>query len=251
MWLIIMLFVSLNYANPVQHGEWDSLVKKHVAQDGMVDYAGFLKDKKALQHYVDYLSTHQPTAKWSKNEKLAYWINAYNAFTVKLIVDHYPIKSIKDIKKGIPFVNSVWDIPFIPMGKEKVDLNYIEHSILRKEFKDPRIHAAINCASFSCPLLRNEAYTAHQIDGQLEDAMRKFINDPQRNQIEKSSVKISKIFSWFSGDFKLNGASVIDYLNKYAKKSIDYNAKMDYLDYDWDLNGIENKRRQAAKSFKK
>jgi hypothetical protein len=137
------------------------------------------------------------------------------------------------------------------MGKEKVDLNYIEHSILRKEFKDPRIHAAINCASFSCPLLRNEAYIAHEIDKQLEDAMRKFINDPQRNQIEKSSVKISKIFSWFSGDFKLNGASVIDYLNKYAKKSIDYNAKMDYLDYDWDLNGIENKRRQAAKSFKK
>jgi hypothetical protein len=251
MWLFIVFFTFLGDINPVQHGEWDALVKKHVAQDGMVDYAGFVKDKKALQHYVDYLSTHQPTAKWSKNEKLAYWINAYNAFTVKLIVDHYPIKSIKDIKKGIPFVNSVWDIPFIPMGKEKVDLNYIEHSILRKEFKDPRIHAAINCASFSCPLLRNEAYKAHEIDRQLEDAMRKFINDPQRNQIEKSSVKISKIFSWFSGDFKLNGASVIDYLNKYAKKSIDYNAKMDYLDYDWDLNGIENKRRQAAKSFKK
>lgn len=251
MWLFIILFTFLGDINPVQHGEWDALVKKHVAQDGMVDYAGFVKDKKALQHYVDYLSTHQPSAKWSKNEKLAYWINAYNAFTVKLIVDHYPVKSIKDIKKGIPFVNSVWDIPFIPMGKEKVDLNYIEHSILRKEFKDPRIHAAINCASFSCPLLRNEAYTANEIDRQLEDAMRKFINDPQRNQVDKSSVKISKIFSWFSGDFKLNGASVIDYLNKYAKKSIDYNAKMDYLDYDWDLNGIENKRRQAAKSFKK
>jgi hypothetical protein len=251
MWLFIILFTFLGDINPVQHGEWDALVKKHVAQDGMVDYAGFLKDKKALQHYVDYLSTHQPSAKWSKNEKLAYWINAYNAFTVKLIVDHYPVKSIKDIKKGIPFVNSVWDIPFIPMGKEKIDLNYIEHSILRKEFKDPRIHAAINCASFSCPLLRNEAYTANEIDRQLEEAMRKFINDPQRNQVDKSSVKISKIFSWFSGDFKLNGASVIDYLNKYAKKSIDYNAKMDYLDYDWDLNGIENKRRQAAKSFKK
>ena len=251
MWLFIILFTFLGDINPVQHGEWDALVKKHVAQHGMVDYAGFVKDKKALQHYVDYLSTHQPSAKWSKNEKLAYWINAYNAFTVKLIVDHYPVKSIKDIKKGIPFVNSVWDIPFIPMGKEKVDLNYIEHSILRKEFKDPRIHAAINCASFSCPLLRNEAYTANEIDRQLEDAMRKFINDPQRNQVDKSSVKISKIFSWFSGDFKLNGASVIDYLNKYAKKSIDYNAKMDYLDYDWDLNGIENKRRQAAKSFKK
>jgi hypothetical protein len=251
MWLFIILFTFLGDINPVQHGEWDALVKKHVAQDGMVDYAGFVKDKKALQHYVDYLSTHQPTAKWSKNEKLAYWINAYNAFTVKLIVDHYPVKSIKDIKKGIPFVNSVWDIPFIPMGKEKVDLNFIEHSILRKEFKDPRIHAAINCASFSCPLLRNEAYTADHLDEQLEDAMRKFVNDSQRNQVDKSSVKISKIFSWFSGDFRLNGASVIDYLNKYAKKSIDSNAKMDYLDYDWDLNGIENKRRQAAKSFKK
>lgn len=251
MWLYIVFFTFLGGTNPVQHSEWNLLLKKHVAQDGMVDYIGFVKDKKALQNYLDYLSTHQPTAKWGKYEKLAYWINAYNAFTVKLIVDHYPVKSIKDIKKGIPFINSVWDIPFIPMGKEKVDLNYIEHSILRKEFKDPRIHAAINCASFSCPLLRNEAYSAHQIDGQLEDAMRKFINDPQRNQVDKSGVKISKIFSWFSGDFRLNGASVIDYLNKYAKKSIEYNAKIDYLDYDWDLNGIENKRRQVAKSFKK
>lgn len=236
MWLYIVFFTFLGGTNPVQHAEWNLLLKKHVTQDGMVDYQGFLKDKKQLQVYLDKLSANKPTSKWSKSEKLAYWINAYNAFTVKLIVDHYPIKSIKDIKKGIPFINSVWDIPFIPLGKEKVDLNYIEHSILRKEFMDPRIHAAINCASFSCPLLRNEAYTAHQIDEQLEDAMRKFINDPQRNQLDKSSVKISKIFSWFSGDFRINGASVIDYLNKYAKKRVQQNAKVEYLSYQWELN---------------
>ena len=92
MWLIIMLFVSLNYANPVQHGEWDALVKKHVSKNGMVDYQGFLKDKKQLQVYLDKLSANKPTSKWSKNEKMAFWINAYNAFTVKLILDHYPIK---------------------------------------------------------------------------------------------------------------------------------------------------------------
>lgn len=229
MWLFIMIFVSLNYANPVQHGEWDALVKKHVSKNGMVDYQGFLKDKKQLQVYLDKLSANRPTSKWSKNEKMAFWINAYNAFTVKLIVDHYPVKSIKDIKKGIPFVNSVWDIAFIPMGKEKIDLNYIEHTILRKEFKDPRIHAAINCASFSCPLLRNEAYTAVRLDEQLNDAMRRFVNDSQRNQLDKSNIKISKIFSWFAGDFKLNGSSVVDYLNKYAKKRVQPNAKIDFF----------------------
>jgi hypothetical protein len=233
-----MIFVSLNYANPVQHGEWDALVKKHVSKNGMVDYQGFLKDKKQLQVYLDKLSANRPTSKWSKNEKLAFWINAYNAFTVKLIVDHYPVKSIKDIKKGIPFVNSVWDIAFIPMGKEKIDLNYIEHTILRKEFKDPRIHAAINCASFSCPLLRNEAYTAVRLDEQLNDAMRRFVNDSQRNQLDKSNIKISKIFSWFAGDFKLNGSSVVDYLNKYAKKRVQPNAKIDFLEYQWELNDI-------------
>ena len=238
MWLIIMLFVSLNYANPVQHGEWDVLVKKHVSKNGMVDYQGFLKDKKQLQVYLDKLSANKPTSKWSKNEKMAFWINAYNAFTVKLILDHYPINSIKDIKKGIPFVNSVWDITFIPMGKEKIDLNYIEHSILRKEFKDPRIHAAINCASFSCPLLRNEAYYASRLDEQLNDAMRRFVNDSHRNQLDKSNIKISKIFSWFAGDFKLNGSSVVDYLNKYAKKRVQPNAKIDFLEYQWELNDV-------------
>jgi len=238
MWLIIMLFVSLNYANPVQHAEWDVLVKKHVSKNGMVDYQGFLKDKKQLQVYLDKLSANKPTSKWSKNEKMAFWINAYNAFTVKLILDHYPIKSIKDIKKGIPFVNSVWDITFIPMGKEKIDLNYIEHSILRKEFKDPRIHAAINCASFSCPLLRNEAYYASRLDEQLNDAMRRFVNDSQRNQLDKSNIKISKIFSWFAGDFKLNGSSVVDYLNKYAKKRVQANARIDFLEYQWELNDV-------------
>jgi hypothetical protein len=233
-----MIFVSLNYANPVQHGEWDVLVKKHVSKNGMVDYQGFLKDKKQLQVYLDKLSANKPTSKWSKNEKMAFWINAYNAFTVKLILDNYPIKSIKDIKRGIPFVNSVWDITFIPMGKEKIDLNYIEHTILRKEFKDPRIHAAINCASFSCPLLRNEAYYASRLDEQLNDAMRKFVNDPQRNQLDKSNIKISKIFSWFAGDFKVNGSSVVDYLNKYAKKRVQSNAKIDFLEYQWELNDV-------------
>jgi hypothetical protein len=238
MWLIIMLFVPLNYANPVQHGEWDALVKKHVSKNGMVDYQGFLKDKKQLQVYLDKLSANKPTSKWSKNEKMAFWINAYNAFTVKLILDHYPIKSIKDIKRGIPFVNSVWDIAFIPMGKEKIDLNYIEHTILRKEFNDPRIHAAINCASFSCPLLRNEAYYASRLDEQLNDAMRRFVNDPQRNQLDKSNIKISKIFSWFAGDFKLNGSSIVNYLNKYAKKRVQPNAKIDFLEYQWELNDV-------------
>ena len=159
---------------PIDHTQWDNLLKKHVSQEGNVNYKGFIADKTLLEEYLGLLSTNPPNKTWTKEEQLAYWINAYNAFTVKLIVDHYPVRSIKDIKKGVVFINSVWDMEFFTIGGKKMNLNDIEHGIIRKEFKEPRIHFAVNCASLSCPPLRNEAFTASQLDEQLSDQTKFF-----------------------------------------------------------------------------
>ncbi|MCB0555208.1 MAG: DUF547 domain-containing protein [Phaeodactylibacter sp.] len=221
---------------PVSHEIWDGLLQKYVRPDGFVDYKGFVLDSAQLNSYLALLSSAHPQKSWPKAEQMAYWINAYNAFTVKLIVDHYPVESIKDIKRGIPFVNSVWDIKFIEIQGQTYDLNNIEHGILRKEFNDARIHAAINCASYSCPPLRNEAYWAGKLDSQLDDAMRHFVNDPLRNQVSADKAEISQIFSWFSGDFKRDAGSVRDYINRYAEEKLRPEGKISYLDYNWSLN---------------
>lgn len=221
---------------PVSHSIWNNLLQKHVKSDGFVDYKGLIRDKAKLQEYLDLLSSAHPQDSWGKNERMAYWINAYNAFTVKLIVDNYPIESIKDIKNGIPFVNTVWDIKFINIQGKEYDLNNIEHGILRKEFNDARFHAAINCASYSCPVLRNEAYVADKLDEQLEDATRKFINDSRRNKLSPDNPKLSSYFKWYSGDFKDYAGSVRAFINKYADTKIKEDADFDYLDYDWRLN---------------
>jgi hypothetical protein len=224
-------------ARPVSHERWDRLVKKHVRPDGLVDYRGLLRDSAELNAYLRVLESAHPDAKnWSREEQMAYWINAYNAYTAQLIVRHYPVASIKDIKKGVAFVNSVWDIKFIRIGNYTYDLNNIEHNILRPVFKDARIHAAINCASYSCPVLRTEAYTADRLDQQLDEQMRQFVNDPQRNRIAAGKAEVSEIFKWFDGDFKRDGGSVKGFINRYAEKKVDEKTELGYLDYDWRLN---------------
>jgi hypothetical protein len=221
---------------PVSHEVWNSLVQKYASNDGKVNYPGFIQDSVQFNSYLSILKNNHPNQKnWTEKEQLAYWINAYNAFTVKLIVDHYPLKSIKDIKKGLPFINSVWDIKFIKIEGATYDLNNIEHSILRTKFNEPRIHFAINCASISCPNLRNEAFTVDRLEEQLTEQAKLFLNDPAKNKITKDKIELSSIFSWFKKDFKKKG-SLVDYLNKYAPVQIDKNADIDYLDYDWNLN---------------
>jgi hypothetical protein len=222
--------------DPVSHAIWNELLQKHVGADGFVDYQGFIKDKAKFQQYLDLLQSAHPQASWGRDEQMAYWINAYNAFTVKLILDNYPVESIKDIKNGIPFVNTVWDIKFIKIQGEEYDLNNIEHGILRKDFKDARIHAAVNCASYSCPVLRGEAFVASRLDAQLDAAMTAFVNDPRRNKLSADNPKLSSIFKWYSGDFKDEAESIRAYVNKYAKTKINKDADIDYLDYDWRLN---------------
>ena len=223
---------------PPSHKTWNELLKANVNSNGTVNYKGFIKEKAKLDAYLKTISENAPDRKtWSKDEQLAYWINAYNAFTVKLIVDNYPVESIKDLGPAlkIPMIKDVWHYKFFKIGGEESSLDEIEHSILRKEFEEPRIHFAINCASVSCPPLLNEAFEAATIDSQLDKVAKGFINDSSRNKITPNAIQISSIFSWFKGDFTKNG-SLIDFLNKYSTVKIKSDAKVSHLDYDWNLN---------------
>ena len=222
-------------AKPITHELWDSLVQKHVSEAGSVSYKGFLQDSMRFRKYLSLIQQSHPNKTWTETQRLAYWINAYNAFTVKLILDHYPIESIKKIKKGIPFINSVWDIKFIKIEGATYSLGNIEHDILRKRFQEPRVHFAINCASISCPRLRNEAFTPDKLEEQLLDQTKYFLSNPIKNSITADHLALSKIFKWFKGDFKKKG-SLIDFLNKYASVKINQNAAMDYKSYNWNLN---------------
>jgi len=191
-----------------------------------------------LNEYLTQLQETPPdTKRWSENEKLAYWINVYNAFTIKLIMDFYPIESIKEIGSAIqiPLINSPWDIPIINIGDQKLTLNDVEHRILRKDFHEPRIHFAIVCASISCPKLRPEAYTSSLLEAQLNEQAFAFVNDPSKNMITSDEIKISRIFQWFGGDFENNG-TVIEYLNQFSDTKINTSADQTYLDYNWGIN---------------
>jgi len=209
------------------HSGWDQLLKKHVSDDGQVDYEGFRNDKGILRDYIASLGANMPSENWVKEDRLAYWMNAYNAMTVDLIVRNLPLKSIKDIDK--PWNQRLWKL-----GSKWYNLDEIEHQILRK-MGDARIHFGINCASFSCPPLLNEAFGSQTVEMQLDQVARTFVNDTKRNQISENKIKISKIFSWFAKDFKADG-SLIDFLNRYSETPISNKARKSFMDYDWALN---------------
>ncbi|WP_411028912.1 DUF547 domain-containing protein [Spongiimicrobium sp. 3-5] len=209
------------------HALWNTLLGKHVADDGNVNYKGFANDNDKLQTYLMYLAENAPTDSWSKNELLAYYINLYNAATVKLIIDNYPLKSIKDIK-------GPWDKKVVVVGDKKLSLGEIEHKILRK-MDEPRIHFAINCASYSCPKLLNVAFSAAEMEKLLQQTASEFVNDSKRNILSVNTIQISQIFKWFKKDFTSNG-SLIDFVNKYGKTEVAAGAKVTHLKYDWSLN---------------
>lgn len=221
------------------HVVFSKLLQKHVDSTGLVNYKGFLTDKTLLENYLMTLDSFPPTKNWPEDEQKAYWINVYNAATIELILENYPLKSIRDLHPTpyIPFVNTVWHIQNITIGGKKGSLDQIEHEILRPRFNDPRVHFAINCASFSCPRLRNEAYTAEKLENQLIEQTTSFINNPDKNTLSEKKVEISPIFSWFSDDFKEKG-SIIQYINTYSDVKIDDKAEISYKEYDWRLNAI-------------
>lgn len=209
------------------HSSFNTLLGKFVSDTGEVNYSQLKTSGRALNAYCNSLSDNPPQDAWSKNEKLAYWLNAYNAFTLKLIADNFPIGSITELHGGKP-----WDYKWIKIGNQTLSLNGIENDIIRPRFKDARIHFGLNCAAKSCPPLANYAFTAENVNSKLNALTKSFINS-NANDLSVNSISISKIFDWYKADF----GNVIDYLNNYVNTKIDGGAKVNFMEYDWSLNG--------------
>jgi hypothetical protein len=240
------------------HAAWTALLKKHVVvlrggQASQVRYAGFANDRAALKAYLDALSA-VPEATfngWSKPQRQAFLINAYNAFTVELILTKYPdLKSIKDLG---PTFSTPWKPKWVPLLGTKVSLDDIEHEMLRKRgaYDDPRVHFGVNCASIGCPALREEAFVPERLDAQLDEQALRFMSDKSRNRFntQRGRLEVNKIYDWFGEDFRLGHrgiASLADFTAKFADQLADAPADRErvrgkqvdiaFLDYDWKLN---------------
>ncbi|MEO0896494.1 MAG: DUF547 domain-containing protein [Bacteroidota bacterium] len=217
---------------------WDNMLKKYVLPNGDVDYKGWQEEKAALRAWLKDVSIFPPSHKWTEEQQLAHWINLYNAYTILLVLDHYPIASIKDIQAGTTLINSVWDLKFFEIGGRKMDLNTLEHGILRKEFDEPAIHFAINCASYSCPKLRNEAYSAALLANQLEDQSSYFILNSSKNRIAHNKWELSMIFAWYEDDFQ-GKEGVTDFVKQYLQVDPDADVDISYMPYNWSINEVE------------
>lgn len=243
MLLLLMIFLSGCFRHapvsqndqPVNHRVFDSLLMKYVDKEGLIDYDGFKNDSVKFEAYLDDLRKHPPGESWSDYDRLAYWINAYNAFTIKLILDYNPKRSIKDIANlYFPFVNSPWQIDFINIGSEVYNLDDIEYGII-SHFNQPRTRLALMKASMSGPKLRQEAYWGETLNSQLNWQAMSFLGDTTRNELSADHIKVSRVFKWYENDFSSSG-TIIDFINNHSKVRIQENAKVEYLDYDWALN---------------
>jgi len=227
------------------HKDWETILNKFVIfkeKQSFFNYSN-LKQSKELKLFNQYLQSLSAVEKnefnkFSQDEKLAFLINLYNAFTVKLIIDHYPVKSIKKIGS---FFSSPWKIKFIKFQGKNVHLDAIEHDMIRQWFKEPRIHFAVNCASISCPSLFSKPFIATKLEQQLEKATQHFMGHRNKNYYDnkKKVLKISKIFNWYGDDFNQKFGSVKKFLLKYIKAPNDV-QEIEYLSYDWGLNETEN-----------
>lgn len=256
LWLQGMLF-TLTAQAAFDHSTWDSLLGKHVVtvrggQASQVDYAGFASDRPPLKQYLDRLSSVSRAEfdQLAEAEQLAFLINAYNAWTVELVLTAYPkVVSIKELGS---FFQSPWEKAFIPLLGGIRSLDDIEHGLIRgsERYNDPRIHFALNCASIGCPALRAEGYVASRLDAQLEDSITKFLSDSTRNRFEGGTLKVSSIFKWYRQDFEKGwrGANTLgQFLALYrqplgldvstASRLAAGDIAIEFLDYDWRLNG--------------
>lgn len=257
-WVLLgMGVMTVSLADEHEHDQWTALLQSHVRViDGgvvtQVDYAGFARDRAALQAYLAQLSqlTRADFDQRPLPEQLAFLINAYNAWTVELILTAWPdLDSIRDLGS---FLRSPWQRAFIPLLGETVSLDTIEHDMIRGwgRYNEPRIHFAVNCASIGCPALRNEAFTAQKLDAQLEEQTQLFLSDRSRNYLDGNTLWVTPILRWYADDFERGWAgyqSVPAFLADYADALGLSNAqganllagriRVRYLDYDWGLNG--------------
>jgi hypothetical protein len=243
--LILVFFLSIDPAFGFDHGQWDALLKKNVVvlDGGKASQFRYAEiERKALHAYLASLSKIEETEfkGWSREEQMAFLINAYNAFTVEKILSRYPdLRSIWDF--GKIFGNPFKDEFFTLLGR-RMSLDGIEHGILRKAYREPRVHYAVNCASVGCPMLREEAYVAARLERQLEEQAVRFLSDRSRNRWRGGRLEVSKIFDWFKEDFEPRQA----YFARYAKV-LGYpggEVPLTFLDYDWSLNDSRSSSRR-------
>jgi hypothetical protein len=219
--------ISLVDAKVVDHVLWDNVLQEHVSESGKVDYKRISESEKFTK-YLEELSEANPFAQnWTRKDRLSFWLNAYNALTVSLIVDNNLNSSIKEIKHP-------WAQKFFSINNKKMSLGEIEHEILRKQ-KEPRIHFALVCASLSCPNLLNQAYLPTKLESQLSIQAKQFINDNNKNNLDINELSLSKIFKWFRSDFTSEN-DLIYFINQYSEVKINTNAKISFRNYDWNLN---------------
>ena len=244
---LLTAMTSPTVASP-DHSLFSAVLGEHV-QDGRVAYSDLCGDQR-FSDYLVQLNETDPATIQDPDERLAFWINAYNAFTLQVICDNYPLQSISELHTGglvlgTLIKRTVWDKDLFTVNGEKISLGAIEHQIIRREFDEPRIHFAIVCAANGCPPLRNEAYTAARLDEQLTDQARIFLSDPEKNafDLKDRTASLSPIFSWFKGDFGGRPANVLQaiapFVDPNVAADIKENAKqwrIRYTKYDWRLN---------------
>ncbi len=221
----------------MDHQVWTTFLERRLAADdngiNRIDYGGATAtERRLLQSYIEMLETIDVTA-LPRNEQLAFWINLYNAATVKLILDHYPTDSIRDI-------SAPWKTPVATVNGVELTLNDIEHGIIRPVFKDPRIHYGVNCAALGCPNLRGEAYEGASVYTALDEQARKFINHPRGVRIDDDKLIVSKIFGWFREDFGDTEENILDHIRQFADapllRVLEGRTDIDRYKYDWTLN---------------
>jgi hypothetical protein len=245
------------------YGDYAAALKLHVDNTGMVNYKQLKAEPQQLQNFVAAIAALDPNTyeKWSEKEQIAFWLNAYNGLTLKVLIDNYPIKSSffrsrVYPKNSIRQIAGVWDRITFNLMSRKLTLGQIEHEILRKKFDEPRIHVAMVCAAMSCPPLRNEPYIGQKLGKQLADQSRQFLTNPRsfRADRQKKVLYISPILKWFAEDFVNKHApeknigrhnrktsAVLNFIAAYLPKSeadfvLEGNFKIKYLKYDWLLN---------------
>ncbi|GAA4017945.1 DUF547 domain-containing protein [Hymenobacter fastidiosus] len=225
------------------HAPWNALLTKYVTRDGHVDYSGFLDDEDQVDAYLQTIRKTPPDEqRWSRNEQQAYWLNVYNAATVYLVLQYYPVASMNEIKvKTLKGYKSAWEASIVTVGTREYSLNEIEREILRTKFQDPRVHFALVCAAATSPPLLNEAYDGTRLDQQLDGQVQRFLNMPRFNQLAPDHIRLSSIFDWYAAEFG-EGEKLVAWLNRYTTVPIAATATVEFLSFDWALN---NRSRQA------
>jgi hypothetical protein len=255
--MILLTYHSIVWSFDHQHTLLGNVLTQFVhkienSQSTAVDYQGLKKSPQDLLSYLKQLEglNKAEYQKFTKDQKLAFWINAYNAYTLKLIIDHYPIISIKDIKpKGfLGSFSTPWKIEFIQLLGKKMTLDNIEHDVIRSKYNEARIHFAVNCASIGCPSLMKTPFVADKMDQQLDAAANNFLTNTEKNKIDPANktIYLSKIFKWYGDDFKEKYKSDLNYIAliissdpEIQKQMMNNKYKVKYLDYDWKLNQIK------------